>query len=194
MREGIMLDPFVVKGAYPEIENHEQLNPDKAALIALVMQNFLEIMYDEIKRSGFSNLEFLEKCELFLRSVTSEYDKDNFATLLHVFEQIDPEFERSKFYYGFTSMRSICTQDLVLASEITDRLHISRVPEPINLSNLLLFANHLVLNMIDFVQQVRKIPSISNMTIDELRCYLSGNYQNCVYDALNQLYLAGNLT
>lgn len=191
-----MLDPFIVKGSYPDLENKNELNPDKVALIALLVQNFLEIMYDEIKRSGFSNLEFLEKCELFLRSVTSEYDQESFAILLQVFAQIDENFEKSKFFYGFTSIRNICTQNMIAASELTSRLynykevnHDEEAGEAEeNINHILVFANHLILNMIDFIKHARKISSIGNMTIDELRYYLTNNYNNCVYNCLNQIY------
>jgi hypothetical protein len=185
---------FVVEGSFGKvpIESIKQLSTDQMALVALTVQNFMVVMFDEIKRAGFSNLEFLEKGELFLRCVTPSYARADFETILAVFNQIQENFYKTKFYYGLVALREVCTQEnenvKVLLKEVG--LVIENYDQ-VNAS-IVIFSSHLIENLIKFIQGIRRLQGVGNMSIDEMRFQINSNFQNCLLHTITEVNITIN--
>ncbi len=177
---------FVIKGKYDELREIvlESLTADQITLLSFTVQNFLEAMLDELKRAGVENLEMLEKSEIFLRSVTPEYDADGFVTLLNILKQVDSSFYNSKFYYSFSSLRILCNKHHEDNISFMRAIGMQGNTDTAYAATML--SLHLITNTILFIQSARKIESIKNITVDALRYYISNNFHNCLASILMQ--------
>lgn len=183
----------IIEGSFGTvpIESVRDLSTTDMAIIALVIQNFMEITFDEIKRAGFLSVEFLEKTELFLRAVTPSYPKNEFDTLLDVFNQINPNFNQTRFYYGLTALRQICTHETEAGKILLDNSGIKIANYSQINGSLIIFATHLIENIIRNVQGLRKLNN-KEITIDELKFKINAHFQSCLLSTIAEVNITIN--
>ncbi|KIE05412.1 hypothetical protein NF27_DT01860 [Candidatus Jidaibacter acanthamoeba] len=174
------------------VESIKTLSTNDMAVVALTIQNFMDIMFEEIKKAGFLNLEFLEKSEMFLRAVTPSYLRKEFDTLLSVFNQIEQNFQETKFYYGLTALRQLCTHETDEAKVLLDIAGIKIADYAQINSSLIIFSTHLVENIIKFVQGMRKSNQHKNTPIDELKFKINSNFQYCLLNTVAEVNMTIN--
>ncbi len=181
--------PLIIEGAFGRVpvESVKQLSSNEMAIVALTIQSFMGVMFEEIKKAGFVSVEFLEKAELFLRAVTPSYPRNEFDTLLDVFIQIDENFSKTKFFYGLNALRQLCTHESQEAKILLDEVGVTLSDYTKVNSSLIIFASHLVENIIKFIQSVRKTKGIEDMSIDELRFKIDSQFQGCLLNTVSEV-------
>jgi hypothetical protein len=174
--------------AYLEIDetgkSQKEINKARAsqiALMAITIERFLHIMYEEIEKLGFSNLEFLSKIEMFLKCITPSYPDAAFQQLLEVLSSVDPLMAETRFYNGLKALRALSKGDVDEPMEMI--LEDGRVKSG-NIKmishELAFFTTFLIENLLKKIKELRKQHDVKAIEIPAYLEILSKQFDDCV--------------
>jgi|GEM_PF-6849456 len=154
--------------------SHEtSLDLSQINLLASKLLSFLRVMLEEIEKLGFSNQEYLEKAELFIRSVLLTYPKEDFKELLTVMLGIYPKFYQTKFYMGLVALRKVCSLEFNQKFPGLENIPQGLLPElqeGMELDhNTIFFITHLMLNISQSINELQNKPEAKSLSTRELR-------------------------
>jgi hypothetical protein len=155
--------------------NHD-LDTAKIEAISSKILLFLEIMLDELFNLNFSGPDFLQKAELFSRSILMTYDKKDFIELLNIMLEVYPQFYTTKFYMGLIALRKVCCLEFNEPLPGLDKIPKGILPELHQDSeidyNSIFFITHLVLNIANAMTDARSNPSIYTLPSEQIKIYI----------------------
>ena len=161
---------------------------EKMTFMSSIARRFIHAMLDVIERCGFSSAEFLEKSELFLRSITPSYRKESFIAICKVFREVDPNLVDTEFYRSLLALREICTQEnnnlKKVLSDSGIGFYVANLDED-DITNLIIFITHLIENLIRHVQSLR-LDKTKNLDIADIRSSIESNFQQAMLYTLLQ--------
>ncbi len=166
----------------------QKVRTQEVASIAMTVYTFMDYMFEEIEYTGFQGVEFLEKCELFLRAVTPSYPVTGFNQILQTLLQIDNRFPRTKFFQGFQGLRSLCSGDGGKVIELVQSDGKSIISNTSHLhKDLILFGTFLVEKIIRMIKQIRAKKEASQWSTVEYRKQIDEFFDQCVVQTVSHL-------
>lgn len=151
------------------------------ALISMTVYRYMDYMMEELEKAGFTGIEYLEKCELFLKCVTSSYSRKSFDQLLQILEGSDPLFKDTKFYFGIKALRALCTGEGVEKIEIMKGLdHFENVSTQDLGHEVVFFTTFLIENVQRYLRHFRTDKSLHKSTIAEYKHKIGEEFDACV--------------
>lgn len=151
------------------------------ALVSMTVYKYMDYMMEELGRAGFDGVEFLAKCELFLKCVTNGYSKQSFDQLLKVLEDSDPEIVKGKFYYGIKALRSLCTGEGVENIEIMKDLDkFENIPSNQLGHEVVFFTTFLIENIQRYLRHFRDDAQIVALPLERCKHRIADEFDNCV--------------
>lgn|GEM_PF-4401357 len=167
---------------------------DRLALISLKIEEFIIMMLDEVERSGFSGLEFLVHSQLFLRSITPSYRKEDFLILLRVLNELDSNINKTAFYFSLISLRKICSDSNGL-SEVLSFLGVKgKMQEGKDvLSALVMFSTHFIENIIQQLSIMRADKASRQKQVADFKLEIMRSVNQSLSKTLSELVSANML-
>ncbi len=166
----------------------QKVRTQEVASVAMTVYTFMDYMFEEIEYTGFQGVEFLEKCELFLKAVTPSYPATGFNQILQTLLHIDNRFPRTKFFQGFQGLRSLCSGDSGKVIELIQSDGKSQISNTSNLhKDLILFGTFLVEKIIRMIKQIRAKKEASQWPTTEYRKQIDEFFDQCVVQTVSHL-------
>lgn len=158
------------------------------ALTSMTVYLYLEYVMDELERGGYENVEFLSKCELFLKCVTSAYERKNFEDILKILESIDSDFPKTKFHSGLVSLRALCT------GESIEKVKIMNSPNTFSemfsnefSTDVVFFTTYLIEVIQRTLNNLRKQQHVREQSIAQLKELVAESFDTCVMNTMMSL-------
>lgn len=166
----------------------QKIRAQEVASVAMTVYAFMDYMFEEIEYTGFQGIEFLAKCELFLKAVTPSYPAVGFNQILQTLTQIDNRFPRTKFFQGFQGLRSLCSGDAGKVIELVNSSGKSHITSTSHLSrDLIFFGTFLIEKVIRMIKEIRALKEAAGWTVAEYRKRIDESYDNCVVQTVMHL-------
>lgn len=164
----------------PQTTEQDSIPSEYLALIALKIEKFLDILFVSIEKAGFTGIEFLEKSEMILRSVTPRYSMQEFLILLQVLEEIDRNFLKTDFYTGMITLRQLCTQEVITEGGKWQE-NIDAPP------NLVMFTTHLIENLRQYLYVKRQEDRVRMMDNFAMKDAIRGVFKESLYKTVLEI-------
>lgn len=151
------------------------------ALLSMTVYRYMDYMMEELEKAGFVGIEFLAKCELFLKCVTSSYSKKSFHELLDILESVDPKIKDTKFYYGIKSLRALCTGEGIEKIEVMKGIDSFEEVSTDQLNHeVVFFTTFLIENIQKYLRHIRADKSAHDIGIKEYKHKIGEEFDHCV--------------
>ncbi len=166
----------------------QKVRTQEVASIAMTVYTFMDYMFEEIEYTGFQGIEFLAKCELFLKAVTPSYPTTGFNQILQTLLEVDSRFPRTKFFQGFQGLRSLCSGDSGKVIELVQDDGGSKISNTSHLNkDLILFGTFLVEKIIRIIKQLRAKKEAQSWSTAEYRKKIDEHFDQCVVQTVSLL-------
>lgn len=176
-------------GKLPESRKKSQF----LALTSMTVYMYLEYMMEELERAGYDSIEFMSKCELFLKCVTPAYEKKAFEDILNILKSIDSDFPKSKFYKGLTSLRALCTGESIQSVKIMNSPNtFTEIFSNEFNGEVVFFTTYLIEIIQRSLNNFRKETSMRQKSIKELKDEIAEEFDACVMNTIMSLKNSGD--
>lgn len=178
------------------LANHDE---SKLAIVSISIQKFISDMLDAVELAGFKSKEFLDKIEIFLISVTPQYEMKDFKGLLEEFARIDQSFLDTRFAKALIALRKCCNNEDYYISDCNVKVSKSFKQPSVDAQKSLqqdavFFAIHLIMNTIKILDNLKKNDKdVKDITIEKIRYEIMNNLYYSIQKTMHEIKIAENL-
>lgn len=185
--------------SYPESHRHKaasfahgcKLDLEQTKLLSFKILSFLRALLEELDAFGFVGIEYLEKAELFTRSVMITYPKKDFAGLLNAMLEINPKFYQTKFFMGLVALRRTCALEFNHNLPGLENIPKGILPEIASGAELnydvIFFITHLMLNVSRFINQIRHDDDLKELSTKQLKYRITNSFPDIATHTLTSI-------